>query len=126
MSRSFPRSVSAPPGRLDDIFTRLEAVAGSLSAEELLDAIGRTARVDAVLRARHGALEAATTAAPSAPPADAPRYLDAVAAASYLGVSKSTVVRLAKGGSLHPLRPSEGVVRFDRVELDAYISGKKA
>ena len=107
-----------PRSRLE----RAEALAEGLSAGDLLGAISRTARLDAVLRTRYGALEGRSAAPPPIVPPDGPRYLDATQAGQYLGVSKSTVVRLASAGKLRALRPSQGVVRFDRRELDAYMA----
>ncbi len=122
--RSSLRTVSAArTDRLTALFAEAEAVVGDLSAAgELLEAIARTARLDALLRARYGALESSAMAPPAtAPPKSPPRYLDASGAADYLGISRSTVQRLAKAGALRSLRPSEGIVRFDRADLDAYM-----
>lgn len=119
--RSSLKTVSAATlDRLAALFEQAEALAGELSAAEGLDAIGRAARLEAVLRARYAALTAPSTPLPQALP-ELPRYLDAAAAADYLGVSKSTVLRLAKAGLLRALRPSENIVRFDCQNLDRFM-----
>src|SRR5437773_1979455 len=99
--RSFPRPASAAAlDRLVALFELGEAMAGELSAGEALDALGRAARLEAVLHARYATLAVSPAAPPPAPLSDTPRYLDAAAASAYLGVSKSTVLRLAKAGAL--------------------------
>lgn len=108
--------------RLAALFQDLEVVAADLTAGKLLDAIGRTARLDAVLRARYAALEASVPAPAPAPLPDEPRYLDAVAAGAYLGVSRSTVLRLVAAKKLIQVQASAGVVRFDKVDLDSFMA----
>lgn len=122
MRRSLTLVSAGRIGRLAAILGEVEGLAGELSAAELLEGIGRCARLDATLRARLGALEA-PAANPEAP--DGPRYLDAGAAAAYLSVSKSTVVRLVKVGKLTPRHVSKGAPRFDRADLDAYMAGSE-
>lgn len=109
-------------GRALDLFEALEASASGLGAVELLDALGQAARLKAVLVARYTALAASPVAPLPSASEGAARYLDAMAAAKYLGVSKSTVVRLAKAGTLPSCHPSSGTVRFDRYVLDAYMA----
>jgi len=109
--------------RLLTLIEQVEGAAGELSAGELLEAIGKTARLDAVLRTRYAAL-VAPLPAPALTP-EAARYLTAAAAADYLGVSKSTVGRLSKAGTLPCSRPSPGTVRFDRQDLDAFAASVK-
>jgi excisionase family DNA binding protein len=120
------RLTAVPAGRagqLMALFEQLEAGAGALSSGEVLDAIGRAGRLEALLRARYATLAAPAPALMAAQ--DGARYLDAAAAADYIGVSKSTVFRLARAGRLPLRRPSEGTVRFDRQDLDAYMSSEK-
>lgn len=117
------RLTAVPAGRFERLsaaFEQAEAAATDerLSPGEVLEAIARTGRLEAVLRARYLAVSTPHTPAPIS---DAPRYLGAAQAASYLGVSRSTVWRLAKAGELSCRRPSEGTARFDREELDAYM-----
>jgi excisionase family DNA binding protein len=104
--------------QVDALFEHLEQLAPTLTADAALGAIARTARVDAVLRARHAAL-----AAPPAASASLPRYLGAKDAAAFLVVSRSTLLRLVKGGKVRESRPSKGVVRFDREELERFMAG---
>jgi excisionase family DNA binding protein len=96
-----------------------------LSADETLDAIGRTARLDAVLRARYAALLAPTPSEPTEADSETVRYLDAAQTASYLGISRSTVVRLTKAGTLPCIRPTDGSVRYDRQDLDSFMTARK-
>jgi excisionase family DNA binding protein len=120
------RLSAVPPGRAAHflaLFEQLEAGAGELSAGEVLEAVGRSARLEAMLRARYAALAASAAVPLPTPPAEANRYLGAAAAATYLGISKATVVRLVKAGTLPVCRPSEGTVRFDRADLDAHMAG---
>lgn len=120
--RSRSAAVSrARTDRLADLMAELEGLADGLTGAEVLDAIGRTGRLDAILRTRFLTLAAPSPLTATAP--DSPRYLDAAQAAGYLGVSRSTVLRLAKAGTLPCCRPSEGVVRFDRAELDRFMAG---
>ncbi len=123
------RPTAVPPGRADGLLALLEqaeASADALTSGELLEAIGRTARLEAVLRARYAALAASASTSPAAAPLpEAPRYLDAATAAGYLGVSKSTVLRLAKAGVLPVRRPSEGIIRFGREDLDTYMGTRR-
>jgi len=115
LSRSYPKAVStAAIGRLGALLEQAEIVAGAVPLEDLLEAVARTARLDVVLRARYGASQISAAAPPSAPAPSRPRYLDISATAEYMDVSKSTVLRLVKAGKLSVLRPSKGVVRFDR------------
>jgi DNA binding domain, excisionase family len=123
---------AVPAGRTDRLLTLLEqveAVAGDLSADVLLDVIGRTARLETVLRSRYAVLMGPAHETPM--PSSGPRYLDVAAAADYLSVSKSTVLRLAKTGTLHSCRPKgtvrEGVrlLRFDRQDLDDYMKERR-
>jgi excisionase family DNA binding protein len=109
--------------RLADLIAEVEGMAEGLSVAEVLDVIGRTGRLDAILRARYSALATAPPLTAADP--DSPRYLDAAQAAGYLGVSRSTVLRLEKAGALPCCRPSEGVVRFDRADLDSFMRGTK-
>ena len=104
--------------RVAGLFAELAAIAPALTAAEALEAIGRTAQLDALLRSRLAALHSA----PPAASADARRYLDTAAAADYLGVSRSTVIRLRRSGALPGSRPSEGVIRFDREALDRFMA----
>jgi excisionase family DNA binding protein len=116
--RSSLRGLSRERGTgISTLLEELELRVHELSEQDLLEAIGRTARVDAILRARYTLL----MPAPPSPPPTIPRYLDAAEAAEYLGVSRSTVVRLAISGKLVCCRPSKGTVRFDRRDLDAYM-----
>ena len=122
--RSFPRLASAAVlDRLAALFERAEAVSGELSPDGALDALGRAARLEALFRSRYAALASpAVVSSPTALP-EGPRYLNAAAAGEYLGVSKSTMLRLAKAGTIRACRPSKGIVRFDRADLDAYMAG---
>lgn len=122
------------PSDLSRILDRAESLASELPAGKILDAIGRTARLDAVLRARYSALLAPTPPVQAQSDPEAARYLDAVRTAAYLGVSKSTVVRLTKAGAIPCIRPSpptegalpaKGAVRYDRQALDAFMEGRK-
>jgi excisionase family DNA binding protein len=102
------------------LLAEAERSAADVAEDEVLVAIGRTAQLETILRARYSALVASPAHIPAAP--DAPRYLDADGAATYLGISRSTVVRLAQAGTLPSARPSPGTVRFDRQDLDAYMA----
>ncbi len=120
------RPVAVPPDRLPRLvalLSEVEASAGDLTAAEALELSGLAFRAGALLTSRHAALTAAAAAAPAAPePSSAPgsRLVDASEAAALLRVSKSTVTRLAAAGKLPVVRPSPGVVRFDRGDLEAY------
>jgi excisionase family DNA binding protein len=114
---------SVPQGRVDRVaglLAELAAIAPTLTVAEALDAIGRTAQLDAVLRSRLATL----AAAPPPAPADARRYLDTADAADYLGVSRSTVIRLQRSGAIETCRPVESIVRFDRDALDRFMAGR--
>jgi excisionase family DNA binding protein len=96
-----------------------------LSAEDLLNAIGCTVRLDVVLRSRYAALTTSPRPAAQSEP-ESPRYLDTDEAARYLNVSRSTVVRLTQAGNLRCTRPSAGVVRYDRQDLDSFMNARKS
>lgn len=129
------RLAAVPAGRTERLLTLLEqveAMAGDLSAGELLDVIGRTSRLDTVLRTRYATLTAPSGTVEIPTSQDARRFLDVAGAADYLSVSKSTILRLAKAGTLRSCRPAgtvrEGrgrLVRFDRQDLDAYMNSRK-
>lgn len=113
------------PGRILALLDEVASAAAELSAGEALAAVERAARVEAILRGRYVALAAAAVAphGPSDPQEPcSPRFLDAGAAAAYIGVSKSTLLRRAKAGKIPIRRPSPGTVRFDREDLDAYMN----
>lgn len=60
-----------------------------------------------------------TTAIP-----DDARYLRKTSAAAYLDCSIDTVDRMVADGILTP-RKLRGQVRFDRQEIDAYMTGRR-
>jgi excisionase family DNA binding protein len=121
--RSRLRAVSASRSEgLGNLFEALEAAAPELPSNGLLEAIALTGRLDAVLRARYAALSAPPAALPAA---EGPRYLNTDQVAAYFGVSPSTVRRLCEKGLLPCSRLSEGVVRFDRQDLDAFAASRK-
>jgi excisionase family DNA binding protein len=109
--------------RLLTLLAEAERSASDVAEDEVLPAIGRTVELETVLRARYAALVASPASIPAVP--EAPRYLDTDGAATYLGISRSTVVRLAQAGTLLSLRPSPGTVRFDRIDLDAYMARRR-
>jgi excisionase family DNA binding protein len=113
------------PSEVSLLLERAECLAAGLSAGKILDAIGRTARLDAVLRARHAALLASTRPEPLQPAPEINRYLDAAKTARYLNVSRSTVARLTKAGALPCIHPSDGSVRYDRQDLDSFMNARK-
>jgi excisionase family DNA binding protein len=113
-----------PPTEFGRLLDRAESLASELPAGKILDAIGRTARLDAVLRARLSAVRT-PGAAPAQPDPEAGRYMNVADAARYLAVSRSTILRLTKVKILPCSRPSEGVVRYDRCALDAFMTARK-
>lgn len=117
MRSHFRRLSTGGMARISTLLEEIELSVSDLAEQDLLDAIGRTARVSAILRARYAVL----SPGPPPPASNTPRYLDAAGAAEYLGLSRSTVVRLASSGKLMCCRPSQGTVRFDRIDLDAYM-----
>jgi excisionase family DNA binding protein len=121
------RLTEVPRGRTDrlaELMAEIEGMAAGLTGPEVLDLIGRTGRLAAILQAHYAVLSAAPS--PTAAGSDSPPYFDAAQAASYLGVSRSTVLRLEKAGKLPSCRPSEGTVRFDRRLLVDYMDRSTA
>lgn len=114
------------PSELSTLLDRAEALAGELPRGKVLDAIARTARLDALLRARYSTLLASSRPETVQPDPEVSRYLDTPKTARYLGVSRSTVVRLTKAGTLPCTRPSDAVVRYDRQDLDGYMERRKS
>lgn len=55
---------------------------------------------------------------------DDARYLRKASAAAYLDCSTDTIDRLIRDGALTP-RKLRGQVRFDRQEIDAYMTGRR-
>jgi excisionase family DNA binding protein len=115
------RSCSSPDlrtksERIGALFEQLERETTAATAEELNASIGRAASLSAVFHARYMAAVSQTAAAPSLP-----RYLDPKAAAAFLGISRSTLLRLARAETLRSIHPTEGTVRFDRLELEAFM-----
>jgi excisionase family DNA binding protein len=124
------RNLAAAPDdrlpRLVQALEEVEAEASGLSSAEALELLGRSSRLDAALRGRYLALtvqvQAAASASSGEPATNGPRYLDPAEASAFLGVSKSTILRLEKAGRLTSCRPSDGVVRFDREELEEFMT----
>jgi excisionase family DNA binding protein len=115
---AFPASRSKGlAGVLSDVETAAACIS---SSSEALDCIARAVRVQEVLRLRLAALSGQGA---SSPASEVPRYLDAAAAAAYLGVSRSTLRRLILAKKVPAIHPSEGVVRFDREQLDRFMAG---
>lgn len=114
------------PSEFSRLLDRAESMAAELPAAKILDAIGHTARLDAVLRARYFALLAPSPPVQTQPdPGEGARYLDTARTARYLGVSRSTVVRLTRAGTLPSIHASLGTVRYDRQDLDALMARGK-
>ena len=56
-----------------------------------------------------------------------PRLYSATEASNYLGLSKTTFLRMAKDQILpQPIRITERRIVWDKADLDAYIEAKKA
>lgn len=99
------------------LFDELEQMASQLSSADAKDSIGRAASLGAVLSARF----MAAAAPQKADEGDGRRYLAAKDAARFTGLSRATLNRLEKAGTLHPSRPVDGSVRYDRRELEAMM-----
>jgi excisionase family DNA binding protein len=56
----------------------------------------------------------------------APEWLSTDEAAAYLGLSKSTVQKLAARREIDPHAPRGGRARFRRAELDCYLESRCA
>lgn len=117
------RSYSQPDLRsheqvMGDLFDELERASEKATPAELKASIGRTATLGAVLQARFLA-----TASPTPGAGDVlPRFLAPKDAAVFLGISRSTLLRLVDSGKLRPSHPTEGSVRFDRRELEELMA----
>lgn len=108
--------------RLAALFEVIEQESADATAEDLKVSIGLAASLGAVFQARYVA------AVSSAPASSAllSRYLDPKAAAAFLGISRSTLLRLVKVKALCPSHPTEGTVRFDREALERFMAERLA
>ncbi len=100
--RSYPQAASRD--RIEHLEWLLKALAAAIPD------------LSAVLRSRPVAVSV---------PTEEPRYLTTAQAAVYLGVSRSTVSRLQAAGKIPVCRPSKGLVRFDRLALDRFMTGNR-
>ncbi len=116
------RAVSpAEPARALALLDELAALAPTLEREECLEAIGLTARLGAVLGARHLALAAAE----GDRPAGEARLLDANAVAARLCLPVRTVYRLAREKRLASVRAGVGTVRFAPDDVERFIKSRR-